>query len=115
MDDIYLIRCKNIAALCKEKAQGNQSQMGRDLGMVPSLVNRYIKGKKMGDDVARLVESVYGLESGWMDNVHMSDREALVAMAYRNASHEIQAAVERILNLPFTQTSHLKGQPRKTA
>lgn len=115
MDDIYLIRRKNLAAVCKEKVGGNQSELARALEMVPNLVNRYLKVKRIGDDVARAVEVTYKLESGWMDNVHPSDREALVSLAYRNASHEIQEAVERILNVPFTQTSILKPHSRKTA
>lgn len=115
MDDIYLIRRNNLAAVCREKVGGNQSELARALEMVPNLVNRYLKVKRIGDDVARAVEATYGLESGWMDNVHPSDREALVLLAYRNASAEIQAAVERILNLPFTQSSTLKTHARKTA
>jgi predicted transcriptional regulator len=115
MDDIYLIRRKNLAAVCREKVGGNQSELARALEMVPNLVNRYLKSKRMGDDVAQLVEKTYGLAAGWMDNVHPSDREALVLMAYRNASQEIQTAVERILNLPFTQTSTLSGSKRRSA
>lgn len=115
MDDIYLIRRKNLAAVCREKVAGNQSELGRALGIVSNLVNRYLKSKRIGDDVARVVEKTYGLESGWMDNVHPSDREALVLLAFRTAHPEIQSAVERALNLPFTQTTSLKPSPQKTA
>lgn len=115
MDDIYMIRRKNLAAVCREKVGGNQSELARALDMVPNLVNRYLKKKRIGDDVAKLVEKTYGLESGWMDNVHPSDRDALVLMAYQNASQEIQTAVERILNLPFTQASVLNTPSRRRA
>lgn len=115
MDDIYLIRRKNLAAVCREKVAGNQSELARDLGLVSNLVNRYLKSKRIGDDVARAVEKAYELESGWMDNIHPTDREALVLLAFRTAHPEIQAAVERALNLPFTQTTSLKASPRKTA
>jgi hypothetical protein len=70
MDDIYSIRRKNLARVLQEHAEGNQSQLARSIGKEPNLVNRYLKNKNIGDDIARSVERKYRLESGWMDNAH---------------------------------------------
>lgn len=115
MDDIYMIRRKNLAVVCTDKVGGNQSELGRALGLASNLVNRYLRVKRIGDDVARAVEVTYGLERGWMDHSHPTDLESMVLLAYRNAHPEIQAAVARALNLPFTQAQVINSGKRKTA
>ena len=68
--DIYGIRRENLAWVCAHKADKNQSELARKIDVVANLVSRYLKNKPIGDDIARKVESTYGLTDGWMDNVH---------------------------------------------
>ena len=113
MDDIYAIRRQNLLSLCKERAEGNQSQMARDLGKAQTLVNRYITGSKdVGDDIAREVEKRYELPFGWLDNIHPSSQEEALLTAFRNADELTRQAAERVLGIsvPFTKTPTPKPQ-----
>lgn len=85
MDDIDAIRRKNLRAALAEKAEGNQSQLTRLLDKDnPSLINRYLNGKPIGDDFARELEEKLGYERNWMDNVH--DRK--ISIHHREVSPE---------------------------
>jgi hypothetical protein len=101
MDDIYAIRRNNLRIVWQMHAGSNQSQLARDLDIAdqPGLISRWLKDKPIGDDVARKVERTYGLDFGWMDNVHPSNRAQLVANAYQDADAGIKRATERVLNL----------------
>ena len=71
MDDIYAIRRNNLRTLLSKRTGGNQSELARKLGKdSPSLINRYLKDKPIGDDIAREAEAAFDLEANWMDNVH---------------------------------------------
>jgi hypothetical protein len=100
MEDVYSTRRKNLQHLCVERHEGNQSAMGRALGIEPNLVNRWLRGtKQIGPEVARDVEKNYKLEKGWMDHVHPSDEESALIEAYRNATDDRRTAVKLLLEL----------------
>ena len=100
MEDVYSTRRKNLQQLCVQRHEGNQSAMGRDLGIEPNLVNRWLRGtKQIGPEVARDVEKNYKLEKGWMDHIHPSDEESALIQAYRNATDDRRTAVKLLLEL----------------
>jgi len=100
MEDVYSTRRKNLQQLCAQRHEGNQSAMGRALGIEPNLVNRWLRGtKQIGPEVARDVEKNYKLEKGWMDHIHPSDEESALIEAYRNATADRRTAVKLLLEL----------------
>jgi hypothetical protein len=104
MDDIYAIRRKNLNFLCQNKAEGNQSELARQLDKAQPLINQYLTGgKKIGDDIAREAEERYRLEPGWLDNRPPSTREEILLNAFRRADESVRGAVERVLGLPFKE------------
>lgn len=117
MDDIYAIRRRNLNDLCKREANGNQSEMARQLDKAPNLINRYLTGgKPIGDDIAREVEQRYKLEVGWADNRHPASREEILLKAFRDADESLQQAAERVLGLtPFAILEAPKALKRRRA
>lgn len=70
MDDraTDLIRLANLKKLAgKEK---NPTQFASKIERDPSYVIRLLKGKKIGEDVARHIEQALSLPEGWMDKSH---------------------------------------------
>jgi hypothetical protein len=73
-----------------------------------------LRGKSIGDDVARDVEKQYELEYGWMDNPHPTDIEQRIARAYRGAHEKLQRAVEKILDVePSAPPQDREVRPQK--
>lgn len=105
MDDVFTIRRTNLKKLCEDR-QNNQSQLARDIGVAPSLINRYITGEKpVGEDMARKSEGALKLDFGWMDNVHQTDRESALLRAFRAASDDTKRTIERGLGIHFQAPS----------
>jgi hypothetical protein len=74
--DISEIRHRNILALVDAmKARGInlQKDQALSLNMAPSFLSQLVGGKKMGDDVARKIESATRNAHGWMDRPQWDD------------------------------------------
>lgn len=71
--DVFAIRLANLQALAQDlKARGHRfhKDIARELDLGASFFTQLIKGKKMGEDVARKLEQSAGLAFGYMDVVH---------------------------------------------
>jgi len=65
--DIYEIRRNNLRVLVEALGEGKQARVAEKLERPANLVSRYLKTKKIGDDMARHIEAVYELQPGCMD------------------------------------------------
>lgn len=69
--DITAIRHENLLLLIKEIRARNPRWLQKDiasaLGMSASYLSQLVAGKKMGDEVARKIETERHLGHGWMD------------------------------------------------
>lgn len=65
--DIYEIRRNNLRVLIEALGDGKQARVAEKLERPANLVSRYLKTKKIGDDMARHIEAVYELQPGCMD------------------------------------------------
>lgn len=68
--DIYQIRKANLIQLIGSQRKG---ACATRWGMAPAHLSQILSDKtekNLGDDVARRIEQVEGLERGWMDSVH---------------------------------------------
>ena len=118
VDDIATIRLKHFRELLEKHAPGNQSEFGRLIGLEPNLVNRILRRKKgIGDKLARKIERQLGVAANWMDNVHSTDLEHVVLIAFREATPERQGAVLRVLEIepPFRTSAMRRVSLQKRA
>lgn len=71
--DVFDIRRRNLAALIRSfEAQGlkKRKEQAQRLGMSSSFLSQLLKGKRMGDEVARGIEFDAFQAHGWMDRDH---------------------------------------------
>ncbi len=62
------IRHQNLKWLIKERCNDTAAEMGRRLNRSPAQIGALVrKERNIGDKLAREIESVFGLEKGWMD------------------------------------------------
>ncbi|SEN73125.1 hypothetical protein [Nitrosomonas marina] len=73
--DKYERRRLNLIKLRDEKCNGVNAEIARKIGKDQSYVNRifYPEGKKgkkrIGDDIKEIIETEFGLPTGWLDGV----------------------------------------------
>lgn len=107
--DIYDIRRSNLACLVERIAtdagsrRRTQKEVAISLDLSPSFMSQLLAGKRMGDDVARKIESALGLPYGVMDVP-----EGVQTGTPSRGSHVLRldpetiAAALRLLRLTFT-------------
>lgn len=70
--DVFDIRTENLRLVVHEITKRRpgrlQKDLAGDLGLSPSYLSQLMTGKKMGEDVARKIESSRHLAHGWMDH-----------------------------------------------
>lgn len=103
------IRRSNAQTLAKE----GPAEFARRVGMTGQQANQIIgpnPTRGIGDNKAREIEEAYGLETGWLDNVH-SDDSSNIAISDQNTSLSDEA---RALILCVTRLDCLGEVAQKT-
>ncbi|AEO74922.1 MULTISPECIES: S24 family peptidase [Pseudomonas] len=91
--DIYQIRKQNLIALIGERKKGACAQKWE---MAPAHLSQILSSKtekNLGDDVARRIETIEGLERGWMDIVHAANHQESAPVAQEEAKTSAAAIV----------------------
>ncbi len=100
--DIYDIRRENMAWLIRERykpKRGSQKRFADAIGRQPDYVSRCLKGvKRIGEKLARDIESAIGLPRGWMD-IDFPDRsgpieETMVTPAPMTVTLEVSSPAD---------------------
>lgn len=71
--DAFATRLANLKRLCEDGIAAPsrlKKDMATALDMSPSYLSQLLGGKRMGDDVARKIETLLNLQHGWMDIPH---------------------------------------------
>ena len=107
--DVTAIRHQNLIRLVEELKARHPGWMQKDiaaeLGLGASFLSQLVRGKKMGDDVARKIEAARYLAHGWMDRLHTTPgvAESVDGSASRplRIDPETIAAALRLIRLSF--------------
>jgi hypothetical protein len=119
--DAISARLANLKALVATLSEGGRTQksVAIDLDLAPSYLSQLLGGKKMGDDVARKIESLRRLPHGWMDQVHaaggIGESPAVYSQSTRIDPETIAAALKLVRlsfeNLDLEFDSEDDGRP----
>lgn len=127
--DVFTIRHANLQLLVQQIRDRHigrrQKDVAADLDMSASFLSQLLSGKRLGDDVARKIESTCKLTHGWMDLPHQGNRvgesSALysVSQSVRIDPDTIAAALQLVrlsfLNLGLEIDQEENGEPLAAA
>lgn len=83
MSDIFQVRRRNLVAYIDEKHEGNRAEFCRAIGKNPNLINLALTKNKeyrknIGEKLARDIEQLAGMPSGWLDQSEKSPSEPTI-------------------------------------
>lgn len=92
--DVFGIRRANLKLLCEplDAPARLKRDIALELDMSPSFLSQLLGGKKMGEDVARKIESARRLPHGWMDVLHSVEDPAVAGLHVAEPSHGYRAS-----------------------
>ncbi|MEH2922389.1 transcriptional regulator [Samsonia erythrinae] len=70
MRDLFAIRRENLIEIMEKHYDGKQVSIARAIGLNPTLISRWISGKKIGDKMARKIEDATRQPRNWLDIDH---------------------------------------------
>ena len=118
--DIYEIRRNNLRVLVEALGDGKQARVAEKLERPANLVSRYLKTKKIGDEMARHIEAVYELQPGCMDSPFEAPAAGETIILYGipvtkdsvDVAHEIDKLPremrEQVASLVYSMVKHHK-------
>jgi len=93
--DVSAIRLANLKSLVGARMEKGATKKGVsvELDMSASFLSQLLAGKRMGDDLARKIESTLNLPHGWMDRLADPSRVAEAPATYHSHAPRLDANI----------------------